>query len=105
MSEQSATALPGAVSPLPARLEPDAAARPSNGWAARSTRTSVSTNTWANVGIATGVGLAMLVIAVVGIRITARTQVAMALVEASVVYYRRFRSGGPWSASWASACS
>jgi amino acid transporter len=38
-------------------------------------------STWADIGIATGVSLAMLVIAVVGIRITARTQVAMAIVE------------------------
>lgn len=42
---------------------------------------SNSTNTWANVGIATGVTLVMLVIAVVGIRITARTQIGMAVVE------------------------
>src|ERR1700742_3302781 len=37
-----------------------------------------STNVWANVGIATGLGLVMLIIGVVGIRITARAQVAMA---------------------------
>jgi len=42
---------------------------------------SNSTNTWANIGIGTAVGLIMLVIAVVGIRITARTQVGMAVVE------------------------
>ena len=42
---------------------------------------STSTNTWAYVGIGCAVGLVMLVIAVVGIRITARTQVGMALVE------------------------
>jgi amino acid transporter len=42
---------------------------------------SSSTNTWANIAIATAVGVIMLVIAVVGIKITARTQVAMALVE------------------------
>ena len=42
---------------------------------------SSSTNTWAWVGIGTAVGLVMLVIAVVGIRITARTQVSMAAVE------------------------
>jgi amino acid transporter len=42
---------------------------------------SSATSTWPNVGIATAVGLVMLVIAVVGIRITARVQVAMALVE------------------------
>jgi amino acid transporter len=40
-----------------------------------------STNTWAWIAIGSVVGLAMLVIAVVGIRITARTQVSMALVE------------------------
>jgi amino acid transporter len=44
-----------------------------------------STNTWSNVAIATVVGLTMLVIAVIGIRITARTQVAMALVEYAIL--------------------
>jgi amino acid transporter len=42
---------------------------------------SGSASAWADIGIATGVSLAMLVIAVVGIRITARTQVGMAVVE------------------------
>ncbi|HXP20156.1 MAG TPA: APC family permease [Streptosporangiaceae bacterium] len=42
---------------------------------------SNSTSIWANIGIGTAVGLIMLVIAVVGIKITARAQVAMALVE------------------------
>jgi amino acid transporter len=42
---------------------------------------STSTNAWAWIAIGTAVGLVMLVIAVVGIRITARTQVGMALVE------------------------
>jgi amino acid transporter len=42
---------------------------------------STSTNTWAWIAIGSAVGLVMLVIAVVGIRITARTQVSMALVE------------------------
>jgi amino acid transporter len=42
---------------------------------------STSTNTWAYVGIGAAMGLIMLVIAVVGIRITARVQVGMALVE------------------------
>jgi amino acid transporter len=46
---------------------------------------SSSTSTWANVAIATAVGLIMMVIAVVGIRITARTQVAMALVEYTIL--------------------
>src|SRR5579859_7428226 len=36
---------------------------------------------WPNVGIATGVGLVMLVIAVVGIRLTAQTQVALGVTE------------------------
>jgi len=44
-----------------------------------------ATNTWANVGIATAIGLVMMVIAVVGIRITARTQVVMALVEYAIL--------------------
>jgi amino acid transporter len=42
-------------------------------------------STWTNVGIATAVSLAMLVIAIVGIRITARTQVGMAAVEYSIL--------------------
>jgi amino acid transporter len=42
-------------------------------------------STWGNIGIATGVGLVMLVIAVVGIRITARTQVAMAAIEYTIL--------------------
>jgi amino acid transporter len=44
-----------------------------------------STNMWANVAIATAVGLGMLTIAVVGIRITARTQVVMAIVEYTIL--------------------
>jgi amino acid transporter len=40
-----------------------------------------SSNTWANIGIDTALGLVMLAIAVLGIRITARTQVGMALIE------------------------
>jgi amino acid transporter len=46
---------------------------------------SNSTNKWANIAIATGVGLVMLVIAVVGIKITARTQVGMAIVEYAIL--------------------
>ena len=46
---------------------------------------SSSTSTWPNVLIATAVGLVMLVIAVVGIRITARVQVAMAVVEYTIL--------------------
>jgi amino acid transporter len=42
---------------------------------------STSTDTWAWIGIGTAVGAVMLVIAVVGIRITARVQVGMAAVE------------------------
>ena len=42
---------------------------------------SSATNTWAFVGIGVAVGVVMLVIAVIGIRFTARTQVGMALVE------------------------
>jgi amino acid transporter len=44
-----------------------------------------STNTWANIAIATAITLVMLVIAVVGIRITARTQVAMAAIEYAIL--------------------
>jgi amino acid transporter len=40
-----------------------------------------STDPWAWVGIGTAVGVIMLVISIVGIRITARAQVGMALVE------------------------
>jgi len=47
--------------------------------------TSSSGSTWADVGIATGVSVVMLVIAIVGIRITARTQVAMAVVEYTIL--------------------
>ena len=42
---------------------------------------SSTTSTWPNIGIATAVILVMLVIAVVGIKITARTQVGMAVIE------------------------
>ena len=44
-----------------------------------------ASSTWANVAIATGVALVMLVIAVIGIRITARTQVVMAVVEYAIL--------------------
>jgi amino acid transporter len=47
--------------------------------------TSGTGSTWTNVLIATAVSLAMLVIAIVGIRITARTQVGMAAVEYSIL--------------------
>jgi amino acid transporter len=42
---------------------------------------STSTNTWGWIAIGTGVGVVMLIISVVGIRITARAQVSMALLE------------------------
>ena len=46
---------------------------------------SSSTSVWANVVIATAVGLVMTAIAVVGIRFTARSQVAMAIVEYTIL--------------------
>jgi amino acid transporter len=42
---------------------------------------SSSSSTWGNIGIDTALGLIMLAIAVIGIRITARTQVGMAMIE------------------------
>jgi amino acid transporter len=39
---------------------------------------SSSSNKWGNIGIDTGLALAVLVIAVVGIKLTARTQIGMA---------------------------
>jgi amino acid transporter len=42
---------------------------------------STSTNTWAWIAIGSAVGVVMLIIAVIGIRITARVQVSMAVVE------------------------
>jgi amino acid transporter len=45
------------------------------------TTSTASAAAWPNIVIATGVTLVMLVIAIVGIRITARTQVGMAVVE------------------------
>jgi amino acid transporter len=44
-----------------------------------------ATSTWANIAIATAVGLVMLVIAVAGIRITARAQVGMAVIEYGIL--------------------
>src|ERR1022692_3402945 len=46
---------------------------------------SSSTNTWAWIGIGSATGLVMLVIAVVGIRLTAHIQVGMALVEYTIL--------------------
>jgi amino acid transporter len=40
-----------------------------------------SNNTWGNIGIDTALGLIVLGIAVIGIKITARTQIGMALIE------------------------
>jgi len=44
-----------------------------------------ATSTWPNIGISTGLILVMLAIAVAGIRITARTQVGMAVIEYAVL--------------------
>jgi amino acid transporter len=46
---------------------------------------SSSASIWADIGIGTGVGVVMLIIAVVGIKITARTQVGMAIIEYSLL--------------------
>jgi len=46
---------------------------------------SGSGGTWADIGIATAVAVVMLVIAVLGIRLTARTQVGMAAVEYAIL--------------------
>ena len=44
-----------------------------------------ATSTWPNIGISTALILVMLAIAVAGIRITARTQVGMAVIEYAVL--------------------
>ena len=44
-----------------------------------------ATSTWPNILIATAVILVMLVVAVVGIKITARTQVSMAVIEYTIL--------------------
>lgn len=44
-----------------------------------------ATSTWPNIAISTAVIVVMLVIAVAGIRITARTQVSMALIEYAIL--------------------
>src|ERR1700684_1898937 len=46
---------------------------------------SDSTATWANIGLDTALGLIMIIIAVVGIKLTARTQIGMALVEYAIL--------------------
>jgi amino acid transporter len=42
-------------------------------------------SSWGNVGIATALGLVLLIIAVVGIRFTARVQVGMAIIEYTIL--------------------
>ncbi|HEX5295787.1 MAG TPA: amino acid permease [Streptosporangiaceae bacterium] len=44
-----------------------------------------SSSTWANTVIGTAVGVIMLVIAIAGIKITARTQVSMAVIEYAIL--------------------
>ena len=44
-----------------------------------------ASSTWANVAIATVVGVVMIAIAVIGIKLTARTQVVMAVVEYAIL--------------------
>ncbi len=71
-----------------------------------------SNNTWGNIGIDTALGLVMLVIAVIGIKITARTQVGMALVEyviligfgiAGLIFVASHSRGSyPFTSSWIS---
>ena len=73
---------------------------------------SSATNTGAYIGIGVAMGLIMLVIAVVGIRITARVQVSMALVEyliliglaiAGIVFVAGHHAGTvPFSKGWLS---
>ena len=48
---------------------------------------SSGTSTWPNVAIATGIALVMLVIAVVGIRLTARTQVAIGVIKYAIIIF------------------
>jgi amino acid transporter len=73
---------------------------------------NTSDNTWAFVGIGCGMGIIMLIIAIVGIRITARVQVSMALVEyliliglaiAGIVWVAGRHAGTvPFSSGWLS---
>jgi amino acid transporter len=73
---------------------------------------SSSNNTWAYVGIGVAMGLIMLVVAIAGIKITARVQVSMALVEyliliglaiAGVVWVLGHHPGSvPFSKGWLS---
>jgi amino acid transporter len=46
---------------------------------------SGSSSTWANIGIDTALSLVMLAIAIVGIKLTARTQIGMALIEYAIL--------------------
>ena len=55
---------------------------------------STAANAWAGIAIGTAVCLVMLVIAVIGIRITARTQVGMALVEYLILVGLSVRPAG-----------
>ncbi len=46
---------------------------------------ATSSSKWGNIGIDTALGLVMLVIAILGIKITARTQIGMALIEYTIL--------------------
>ena len=46
---------------------------------------SSSSSTWGNIGVDTALGLIMLAIAIIGIKITARTQIGMALIEYAIL--------------------
>ncbi len=46
---------------------------------------TAATSQWGNIGIGTGVAVVMLIIAIVGIKITARTQVGMAAIEYAIL--------------------
>ena len=59
---------------------------------------AAATSTWPNILISTAVIVVMLVIAIVGIRLTARTQVGMAAVEYAILSSSR---SGAWR--WCSA--
>ena len=71
---------------------------------------STSTDTWAWIAIGSGVGVVMLIIAVAGIKITARVQVSMAVVEyliliglsiAGLVFVLGHHAGSfPMTSSW-----
>ncbi len=46
---------------------------------------TATTSQWGNIGIGTAVAVVMLIIAIVGIKITARTQVGMAVIEYAIL--------------------